>query len=83
MILNPYSLDSSVLAFSMKEVDEIYFEKKIRWRIKMAGEKKKLITQADIMKMLDACYDKSLHGINKISPPIEQFAEDYFKEGKR
>ena len=46
----------------------------------MAGEKKKLITQADIMKMLDACYDKSLHGINKISPPIEQFAEDYLKK---
>lgn len=26
LILNPYSLDSNVLAFSMKEVDEIYFE---------------------------------------------------------
>lgn len=26
LILNPYSLDSNVIAFSMKEVDEIYFE---------------------------------------------------------
>lgn len=40
-------------------------------------DKKKLITQEDVMKMLDTCYDKSLHGINKVSPPIEQFANDY------
>ena len=43
-------------------------------------EKKKLVTQEDIMKMLDTCYDKSLHGINKVSPPIEQFANDYLKK---
>ena len=42
--------------------------------------KKKLGTQEDIMKMLDTCYDKSLHGINKVSPPIEQFANDYLKK---
>ena len=48
----------------------------------MEEEKKKLITQADIMKMLDACYDKSIHGINKISPPIAQFAQDYLKKEK-
>ena len=36
----------------------------------------KLITQADVMKMLDTCYDKALHGINKVSPPIEQFAKE-------
>ena len=47
-------------------------------------EKKQLITQEDIMKMLDACYEKSLHGINKVSPPIEQFANDYLnKEADR
>ena len=45
-------------------------------------EKKKLVTQEDIMKMLDTCYDKSLHGINKVSPPIEQFANDYLKKKK-
>lgn len=30
--------------------------------------------------MLDTCYDKSLNGIKKVSPPIEQFAEDYLKK---
>ena len=46
----------------------------------MSEEKKKLITQEDIMKVLDSCYEKSLQGINKISPSIEQFAEDYLKK---
>lgn len=43
-------------------------------------KKKKLITQEDVMKMLDACYEKSLYGINKVSPPIEQFANDYLSK---
>ena len=42
----------------------------------------KLITQTDVMKMLDTCYDKALHGINKVSPPIEQFANDYVRKEK-
>lgn len=42
----------------------------------------KLITQADVMKMLDTCYDKALHGINKVSPPIEQFANEYVRKAK-
>lgn len=47
-------------------------------------EKKKLITLEDVTKMLDTCYDKSLHGINKVSPPIDQFANDYLnKESDR
>lgn len=45
-------------------------------------EKKKLISQEDIMKMLGACYEKSVTGINKVSPPISQFAEDYLKKEK-
>jgi hypothetical protein len=44
--------------------------------------KNKIATQEDIMKMLDVCYDKTLHGINRLSPPIEQFAADYLKKGK-
>jgi hypothetical protein len=48
----------------------------------MEEKKKKLITSEDIMKMLDACYDKSIHGINKVSSPIEEFAEDYLKKEK-
>lgn len=42
----------------------------------------KLIAQADVMKMLDTCYDKALHGINKVSPPIEQFANEYVRKAK-
>jgi hypothetical protein len=42
----------------------------------------KIATQEDIMKMLDVCYDKALHGINRLSPPIEQFASDYIKKRK-
>jgi hypothetical protein len=43
------------------------------------GEKKNLITQEEIMKVLDSCYEKSLHGIRQVSPPIDQFADDYLK----
>ena len=48
----------------------------------MEKRKNKLMTQKDIMKMLDTCYEKSKNGINKISPPIEQFAYDYLKKEK-
>lgn len=43
-------------------------------------EKKKTISQEDIFKILNTCYDKALNGINKVSPPIEEFAEDYLKK---
>jgi len=36
----------------------------------------------NIMNMLDWCYDKALHGLNTISPPIEQFAEEYLNKEK-
>lgn len=49
---------------------------------KKKEEKKKIITQEDIMKMFDTCYEKSLHGINKVSPSIEQLADDYLKKEK-
>lgn len=32
------------------------------------------------MDLLDTCYQKSISGIQKISPPIEQFAGDYLKK---
>lgn len=34
----------------------------------------------DIMKALDACYEKSISGINKVALPIDQFAEQYTKK---
>lgn len=49
----------------------------------MEGKKKsKIISQEDIFKMLNACYEKSLNGINKVSPKIEDFANDYLKKEK-
>lgn len=45
-------------------------------------EKKKLITQEDILKILDGLYDKSVHGIGKVSPPINQLAQNYLDKNK-
>ncbi len=43
-------------------------------------ESKKLITQEDILKLLDACYEKSLNGIPKVSESVEELANDYLKK---
>ena len=48
----------------------------------MSAEKKKLITQEDIMKMLDTCYEKCLNGIPKVSPKVEDLANDYLNKHK-
>lgn len=45
-------------------------------------KKSKIISQEDIFKMLNTCYEKSLNGISKVSPPIEDFANDYLKKKK-
>lgn len=42
-------------------------------------EKKKLLTQEDVRKLLDACYEKCLHGIPKVSSTVEELANDYLK----
>lgn len=38
---------------------------------------RRVLSQEDIMKILDACYQKVMSGIDRVSPPIEQFAADY------
>ena len=48
----------------------------------MSAKKKKFITQKDIMKMLDACYEKCLNGIPKVSPKVEDLANDYLSKHK-
>lgn len=48
----------------------------------MSVGKKKFITQEDIMKMLDACYEKCLNGIPKVSPKVEDLADDYLNKHK-
>jgi hypothetical protein len=43
---------------------------------------KKKLTQEDILKFLDTCYEKSLSGIKVVSPPIDKFADEYIKKHK-
>ena len=45
-----------------------------------AKENGKVFSQDDIMKMLDSCYRKVLDGIPKVSPSIEQMANDYLEK---
>ena len=33
-------------------------------------EKKRVISQEDVMKILDSCYEKCLNGIPKVSPSV-------------
>lgn len=40
-------------------------------------EKKKILSQEDIMKLLDSCYEKCLHGVPKVSSSVESMANDY------
>ncbi|MPN21748.1 hypothetical protein SDC9_169128 [bioreactor metagenome] len=41
------------------------------------NEKNKLLTQEDIMKILDSCYQQVLDGIPLVSPTVEELANDY------
>ena len=43
-------------------------------------DKKPLISQEDIMKLLDSCYEKSLNGIPHVSPSVETIACEYLKK---
>ena len=37
-------------------------------------------SQEEIMQLLDKLYDQSIHGIAKVSPPIEELANDYLEK---
>lgn len=41
------------------------------------AENKKILSQEDIMKLLDTCYEKCLSGVPKVSPSVESMANDY------
>lgn len=45
-------------------------------------EKKTVISQEDVMKILDSCYEKCLNGIPKVSRSVEEMANDYLKKYK-
>lgn len=42
--------------------------------------KNSIISQEDIMKLLDSCYDKCLNGIPTISPSVEDMANEYLQK---
>ena len=42
-------------------------------------EKQKVLSQADMMNLLDSLYSKSIQGIPLISSPIEKMADDYLQ----
>ena len=48
------------------------------------GRKKKMmkpkVTQEDIMKLLDSCYEKCLNVIPMVSPSVADMANDYLKK---
>lgn len=44
---------------------------------KKEENKKKPVTQENIMKVLNNCYEKALNGVPKVSPSIEEFAKNY------
>lgn len=42
----------------------------------------KTFTQEDVISLLDSCYEKCLNGIPKVSPSVEDMANDYLKKHK-
>ena len=43
---------------------------------------KGIISQEEVMKVLDSAYQKSINGIQHVSPPINEFAENYLAKYK-
>jgi len=43
-------------------------------------ENKQIISQEEMMKLLDACYEKCLKGVPKVSPSVEDFANEYLEK---
>lgn len=48
----------------------------------MSERKKQKISQEDIMKLLDSCYEKCLNGVPKVSSNVEDMANDYLQKHK-
>ena len=46
----------------------------------MEAKVKKQIDADDILKILDACYQKAVNGIDFVSPPIDVFADNYLEK---
>ena len=51
------------------------------WIIWSEGKQtKELISQEEIMQLLNKLYEQSTQGIAKVSPPIEELAADYLQK---
>ena len=45
-------------------------------------DKKVIVSQEDVMKILDSCYEKCLNGIPKVSSNVEDMANEYLQKYK-
>lgn len=62
---------------------EVVFNTKDKINTKLENvETKQLITQEDIVKILDGVYDNVLSGLGKASPSVKDFADDYLEKEK-
>ena len=43
-------------------------------------KKNEILSQENIMSILDTCYSKALYGIPKVSKPVEALAKDYLQK---
>lgn len=48
----------------------------------MEKEKKKIVTQEDVIALLEKLYEKSINGIPKVSKPIEALAAEYLEKAE-
>lgn len=44
------------------------------------SQKKALLSQEDVMKLLDTCYEKCLNGVPMVSPSVGEMARDYLQK---
>lgn len=44
------------------------------------SREKAVISQEDIMSLLDTCYEKCLNGVPYVSPSVEEFSKDYLEK---
>lgn len=62
---------------------EVVFNTKDKINTKLENvEMKQLITQEDMVKILDGVYENVLNGLGKASPSVKDFADDYLGKDK-
>ena len=42
----------------------------------------KTISQAEMMQLLDKLYEQAVNGIGKVSPPLDELAQNYLEKNK-